>query len=153
MRAKIFLAALALTLVVFPVAAQREALEVGKIFDQQKQIRSGVQSGAGPYKDMSANVRNQLLTKQDDLFSMLEGKRTTDELSEQQKIQAFNTLEWIEATVNQAEDDQLVCERRQILGSNRKERVCRTMAQIKRERENARTQIESRGICSDCKSN
>lgn len=153
MRAKIFLAALALTLAVFPVAAQREALEVGKIFNQQQQIRSGVQSGTGRYKDMPQSTRDQLLTKQDGLFSMLDGKRTTDELSEQQKVEAFNTLEWIEATVNQAEDEQMVCERRQILGSNRKERVCRTMAQMKRERELAREQMDSRGVCSDCKSN
>jgi len=153
MRARIFLATLALTLIGFPVAAQREALEVGKIFNQQQQIRSGVQAGTGRYKDMPQSTRNQLLTKQDDLFSMLDGKRTTDELSEQQKIQAFNTLEWIEATVNQAEDEQMVCERRPILGSNRKERVCRTMAQMKREREQARIQMESSGICSDCKGN
>lgn len=153
MRVKIFIAALVLSLAGFPVVAQREALEVGKIFNQQQQIRSGVESGTGRYKDMPKNTRDQLLTKQDMLFSMLDGKRTTDELSEQQKIQAFNTLEWIEATVNQAEDDQMVCERRPILGSNRKERVCRTMAQMKREREAARAQIESQAICSDCKGN
>ena len=145
MRAKIFITTLVLSLIGFPVLAQREALEVGKIFNQQQQIRSGVQSGTGPYKDMPKNTRQQLLTKQDMLFSMLDGKTTTDELNEQQKIEAFNTLEWIEATINEAEDDQLVCERRQILGSNRKERVCKTMAQIKRDREDARNRIDSRG--------
>ena len=146
MRAKVFIASLVLSLVGFPVLAQREALEVGKIFNQQQQIRSGVQSGTGFYKDMPKNKRQQLLTKQDILFSMLDGKRTTDELNEQQKIEAFNTLEWIEATINEAEDDQLVCERRPILGSNRKERVCKTMAQIKRERQDTRNTIDAGGL-------
>lgn len=130
-----------------------KVMQIKDIKTQQAEIRAGVEAGTGPYKNLSTDTRNQLLTRQAQMLSILDGKQSTDQLSEDQKTEVFNTLEWIEATVNHAEDERIVCERRQILGSTRKERVCKTVAQLRQEREAAREQMDQRGGCSDCRGN
>jgi hypothetical protein len=44
----------------------------------------------------------------------------------------------------------MVCERRKTIGSNRKERVCMTAAQMRAQREATRDNIDRRGVCEDC---
>ena len=130
-----------------------KVMQIKDIQTQQAEIRAGVEARSGRYKDLSSDTRNQLLTKQAQMLSILDGKQSTDQLSEDQKTEVFNTLEWIEATVNNSDDERMVCERRQILGSTRKERVCKTVAQMRQEREAAREQMDQRGGCSDCRGN
>lgn len=134
-------------------STERSAQLIDDIRTQQAQIRSDVESRTGPYKEWSDAQRHELLAKQQRMLHTLEGKRSTDDLTEQQKIDVFNTLEWIESVTNDAEDDRMVCERRPILGSHRMERVCKTEAQWAREREAARRALEARGTCPDCKTN
>ncbi|RDZ26784.1 hypothetical protein [Lysobacter silvisoli] len=141
---KFVLAALILGALTAPqaFAADYAAQEAQAIRNQQAEIRAGVEARSGRYKDMSGETRATLLTKQSEVLRTLEGKQSTAELTEQQKIDVFNSLEWIEAAINNADDERLVCERRAVLGSNRKERVCRTASQMRAERELARRQIE-----------
>ena len=87
------------------------------------------------------------------MLALLEGKQSTQELSEDQRDEVFNTLEWIEATVNRAESERMICERRPVLGSNRKERVCKTAAQMQADRDAARERMDNRDVCSDCRAN
>lgn len=133
-------------------SADRNTLQAESIRSQQAQIRSGVEARTGRYKDLSADTRSQLLSKQGEVLRLLEGKQTTDDLNEAQKTEVFNALEWIEAAINRTDDERLVCERRQILGSTRKERVCKTVAQMREERDAARNRMDVRGACMDCKS-
>lgn len=134
-------------------SVDRNVLQAEAIRSQQAEIRSGVESRTGRYQDLPADTRSQLLTKQVEVLRMLEGKQSTDDLNESQKTEVFNALEWIEAAINKTDDDRMVCERRQILGSTRKERVCKTVAQMREEREAARNRMDTRGGCMDCKSN
>lgn len=134
-------------------SVDRNALQVESIRSQQAEIRAGVESRTGRYRDLTADTRSQLLAKQGEVLRTLEGKQSTDELNEAQKTEVFNALEWIEAALNKSEDERLVCERRQILGSTRRERVCKTVAQMREERDAARNRMDSRGGCADCKSN
>lgn len=128
-------------------------LMLDDIRTQQNEIRDGVESRTGRYKDLSASERNELLSKQARMLQTIEGKHSTDELNAQQKTEVFNTLEWIEAVVNNDDEERMVCERRPVLGSTRKERVCKTAAQWRVEREAARNMMDSRGSCMDCRSN
>ncbi|MFC3814343.1 hypothetical protein [Lysobacter sp. GCM10012299] len=144
---------LALTLPAFASVDSR-VLMVDDIRTQQREIREGVEAGTGPYKDLTSSQRSELLTKQDRMLRTIDGKKSTDELNEDQKTEVFNTLEWIEAVVNKSDDDErMVCERRPILGSTRKERVCKTQSQWRAEREAARNVMENRRICQGCASN
>ncbi|UNK48115.1 hypothetical protein MNR01_10030 [Lysobacter sp. S4-A87] len=129
-------------------------LMIDDIRTQQHEIREGVEAGTGPYKDLTPDQRSELLSKQDRMLRTIDGKTSTDELNEAQKTEVFNTLEWIEAVVNKSNDDErMVCERRPILGSTRKERVCKTQAQWQAEREAARNMMEGRRACQGCVSN
>lgn len=129
------------------IAADSPSLDLDAVRAQQAEIRAGARAGSGVYENLPEAKRNELMARQDRMLTMIEGKQSADDLSEGQKLELFNTLEWIEATVNRAEDGRMVCEVRKILGSNRRERVCRTVAQIRAEREHAREQLERGGMC------
>ena len=157
MRAIRFVFAIVLSLALTAPAAfasvDSRVLMLDDIRTQQHEIRDGVEARTGRYKDLSASERNELLSKQARMLETIEGKHSTEELNDQQKTEVFNTLEWIEAVVNNDGEDRMVCERRPVLGSTRKERVCKTASQWREEREAARNMMDSRGSCMDCKSN
>ena len=157
MRAIRFVSAVVLGLALAAPAAfasvDSRVLMLDDIRSQQTEIRDGVEARTGRYKDLSSTERSELLTKQARMLQTIEGKRSTAELNDQQKTEVFNTLEWIEAVVNNDGDERMVCERRPVLGSTRKERVCKTAGQWREEREAARNMMDSRGGCMDCKSN
>ena len=156
MRLPRLLPALILGLMLVPAAfasVDRKVMLVNEIRSQQQEIRSEVVARKAPYNGLSKSQRDELLSKQSRLMSLLDGKQSTEDLNEEQKTEVFNTLEWIEAVVNNSEEERMVCERRAVLGSNRKERVCKTAMQWREEHEAARRQMESHGVCRDCRSN
>lgn len=117
------------------------SLSLESVRTQQAEIRAGVQSGSGIYASVSAMDRGVFLDRQARMLRMIDGKQMSGELSDQEKTELFNTLEWIEATVNQTQDEQMVCERRAVLGSNMKERVCMTVRQKREATERARQEL------------
>lgn len=123
------------------IASSGQALDLDAIRTQQAEIRAGANAGTGLYKDMSESTRLQLLSRQERMLSIIRGKASADQLTEDQRMEVFNELEWIEATINDAEDERMVCERRKKLGSNRRERVCMTVAQQRELRERAREDL------------
>lgn len=108
------------------------------ILSQQQQIRAEATARTGRYKDMDESRRRDLFAKQDVVFRLLEGKQDSNELNEPQRVELFNALESIEATVNNARDEQMICEHVKQIGSNRPQKVCKTYAQREKEREKAR---------------
>lgn len=145
-------AALLLPLAASAGTDKPKPLEISEVVSQQQEIRADVVAGQGRYQDMPSHKRDELLRKQDALLRMLDGKQTADQLSAEQRMQAFNTLEWIEATINNEEDERMVCTREKTIGSNRVARVCKTTAQIEAEREQVRNNFDrgcSTGICID----
>ena len=132
-------------------AADRKPLAIAAITSQQAEIRTGVQAGTGRYKDMPTRTKEELLSRQAAVLTIVDGKTSSDELSEEERLLVFNDLEWIEAAINNADSDRMVCTREKTLGSNRMQRVCKTMAQIEAEREFVRRNAASgcgAGVCS-----
>ena len=119
-----------------------QPLKLGAIVSQQTQIREQVLAGEGRYKDMPQKTRDELLEKQAALLQMIGDKRDPVDLSHEQRLQAFNTLEWIEATVNQEPEEHMVCTRERRTGSMRVTTVCKTQRQINEDRDRARKQME-----------
>lgn len=150
---KSLMLSVALSMIAFPAAWAEQALDVSDIVGQQQRIRAEIESKTGPYGSLPAARKDELLARQMSLLAMLEGKRTTDELSESERVAAFDTMEWIEsaapigrsAVAEESADERMVCERRQILGSNRKERVCMTAGQMKLQRERAQERMYKSG--------
>lgn len=121
-------------------AATPKPLVVDDVVAQQAQIRSDVLASGGKYRGLSATTQVELLQRQESLLAMLKG-RQHDDLTEAERIEAFNTLEWIEATLNKASGERMICRRERTVGSNRITRICRTEAQLAAERERSREQM------------
>jgi hypothetical protein len=116
---------------------------------QQRQIRSEIEAREGRYKDMPSVKRASILRNQEILFALLEGRASIEELNVEQRTEAFNALQSINAAITSREDERMVCEKRKPVGSNQVERVCRSLAQIKADREAARTNMQvNQGICN-----
>lgn len=143
------LTAVAALLLPMALHAGSKTLVIEDIVSQQEQIRADVVATKGRYADMPPHKRDELLGKQASLLRMLEGKQSADELTEDQRMQAFNTLEWIEAAINDEEDERMICVRERTIGSNRITRTCRTEAQWTEARERARELLLNRGACSN----
>jgi hypothetical protein len=123
-----------------------DSLSLDAVRSQQIEIRAGVEARSGIYQQLSPSDRNEVLSRQGRLLRMIEGKKASGELNEPDKIWLFNTLEWIEATVNQTEDDRMICEHRKVLGSHHKKRVCMTAAQRREALERAREELDQAAI-------
>lgn len=144
------LAVIATVMLAGTAHAAHTPLDISKVVSQQEQIRADVMARKGRYKDMPSATRDELLSKQHKLLEMLDGKKTPGDLTEDQRMSAFNTLEWIEAAINNDQDERMVCTRERTVGSNRITRVCRTESQMKEARERARDQMLSSGrACGD----
>jgi hypothetical protein len=133
-------------------AAANAPVNIDAIRAEQAEIRKALTSKNGPYEAMPEEARSAVLARQAALLRMLEGRSTTAELSEDEKVEAINAVAWIEAKLIDAKDNRVVCEMRKTLGTNRKERLCMTVRQQREQREAAREQL-SRGVCEECKAN
>lgn len=109
--------------------------DLGAIRAQQLELRSDIQAGSGPFKDMNSAERRRLAERQARLLALLEGKDSIDELDETARLDAFNLLQEINAAVTGVEGDQLVCEYVRKTGSHRKTKQCMTMAERRRAQE------------------
>lgn len=109
--------------------------------NEQAEILARVKAKTGAFADLSARDRKQMVERQTRMLKMIEGKKTTEELQETEKLELSNTLEWVDATVKRADDERMVCERVRVIGSNMKERVCMTVAQKREAGERARDDL------------
>lgn len=120
-------------------AGSDKALDLDKVVEQQQQIRKDLLAAGGKYRGMSAAQQAELMRRQDKLFRTFEGKESAADLTEDQRMAAFNDLEWIEAALNKGEaGERMICRRERTVGSNRVTRICRTQEQMDAERERAR---------------
>ena len=138
----------ALALASFTVAADRSAplkpLDLTAIMTQQKQIQEDIIAQRGPYKELPDTKRVGLLSRQASMMRLIDGKTSMTELSPDQQVEVFNTLEWMEVAINQDSDDErMVCRREKALGSTRTTRICRTAAQEREAKERAREEFEN----------
>jgi hypothetical protein len=117
------------------LAKEHPNTSAAAIRQQQQEIRAEVVAGQGRYKDMPSDKRAQLLSHQDRVPALLADVDFTTELPEADQIAAFNGLEAIEAIVNAAEDERMICERFKPVRSNRPQTRCRTVAQRRAGRE------------------
>jgi len=122
----------------------RPNLEVTAILTQQQEIRGEATARKGRYKDMKEGTRQELFANQEVVRHLLEGKTYTTDLPEHEQIKVVNALESIQAIVNKAEDERLICERHKPVGSHRTKTLCMTVAQRDAEQEAGRKQVNYR---------
>jgi hypothetical protein len=149
MRSAVFAVALLLAGLPAFAADQKPDNDARAILAEQAQIRSEAMARKGRYKDMPEAQRTELFAHQDTVTRLLQDVDKPSDLSENEKLAVFNALEAVEAIVNKAEDERMVCVREKPLGSNRPERVCKTVAQRREEKLKADGAVRSTVTCQD----
>lgn len=138
---------LAVALLAAPAAesADQSNLDASAIRTQQQQIRADAMARKGPYAKLSPKQQRELQHQQDRVSQLLRSDvQQTTELPETDQVALFNALEAIEAIVNNAEDERLVCERHKPVGTNRPRTVCKTAAQRAAQRDASQERVIER---------
>jgi hypothetical protein len=116
-------------------AGSRPSDRVSDIVSQQTQIRADVKAEKNGWDNIAADKRQELISKQDQLMLLIDGKQTLDDLAPADHATAVQTLEWIDALAAKADDERMVCTRERATGTNRVTKVCRSAGAMKKQRE------------------
>ena len=109
---------------------------------QQTELRAQVAADEDLYGHMDERQRQDLVSRQDRVLQLLDGKQSFDELNENDQLEVFNALEWIKGAVNDAQGQRMICTREAKVGSHRKVKVCKTAEQREREHEEAQRKLQ-----------
>lgn len=115
--------------------------DLDQIVAHQIELKEQLVAGAGMFRTMPARQREELIARQERLLRLIGDRSTVSELSDSERLHAFNELEWIASAVSGGEDDRIVCRREQTTGSHRLQSNCRSVRQMREEREAAREQL------------
>lgn len=107
------------------------------IAEQQTDLRRLVLNGEGVFAGMDSNRRASLAARQLRVIRMLDGIHSLAELPPGQRVQLFNDLEWIKATILRAENDRKFCEFTTTVESHRRVLVCTNSQDEQHRRERA----------------
>lgn len=121
-------------------SGEPKPFDSASVLEQQKQIRSDVDAGRGDYAKLDTAKRDELRTRQDRLGQLLQG-RSYEQLSPAERDQAHQDLTWIgqaggTATASADPEEKVVCQRVRSIGSNRVEKVCKSVSQRREEQKN-----------------
>lgn len=121
-------------------SGEPKPFDTASVLEQQKQIRSDVDAGRGDYAKLDPAKREELRTRQDRLGQLLQG-RSYEQLSPAERDQAHQDLAWIgqaggSATASADPEEKVVCQRVRSIGSNRIEKVCKSVSQRREEQKN-----------------
>lgn len=115
-----------------------EPFDVQTVLDEQTQIDKDIEAGTGPYAQLDDISMQELRERQRKLVAMLQGHQY-DDLNEAQRTRARTHMVFIKY-LGKTDDDQLICVRKRTTGSNRVERVCKLVAQLRDETKNSKDQ-------------
>jgi len=120
-----------------------------KIRSQQNALAADL--NAGKTGDLTPRQIGAIRRSQKEIFATTEGKSSLDELSIDEKVRLENALERINAEVKGgrlAKDQQEVCWRERMSGSQMKSTRCGTEAERRQAREGARDFLEKPKVCA-----
>ena len=122
---------LALALASFAVGAQQSSqderiVDIESFLAQQREIRADM-AGAKKFKHVTDYDKRRLYAAQDQIFTLLTGRTSTDELDSDQLVALYNAQEVVNSVLAEAELDRPICERQTVLGSRRIQTVCLTV--------------------------
>lgn len=129
------------------LAEPAKVLDVATFLEQQRDVREDFQHSK-KFKHVDAAAKARLYRAQDEIFVLLEGKRSVDELSTDQRIALFNAQETVSTVLLDAELDREVCKREKMVGSHRATLVCLTVREQRAMKEMARDMLMAPRVCS-----
>jgi hypothetical protein len=102
--------------------------DVARFLDYQRDVRDDVESSK--FKHMDESSKERLFAAQDEIFGLLKGRKSIDELSHEQQIELYNAQNLVAGILTDAELDRPVCKREKRVGSNMATTVCTTKRQM-----------------------
>lgn len=120
-----------------PVKAEQSPRSVAGIIEEQRAVREDILRLEGGWAAIAEAKRAAVIERQDSVLKRLSDIDTLEQLDPTQLTTLSNDLEWIRSVALDAEGERIVCTRERKTGSNRVERVCRTAAQVERDRRDA----------------
>lgn len=142
---------LAITLASFAAGAE-QATQAGRILDiesflaQQQEIRDDM-AGSKKFKHVTDYDKRRFYSAQDQIFTLLTGRTSTDELNSDQLVALYNAQEEVNAILTDAELDRPICERETVVGSRRVVTVCLTVRERRDLQQNARQTMLKNRTC------
>lgn len=128
---RLYALACAVLLTIAPVAMSADApTRTADILAQQQTIRADLKAKRDRYANMPRDARKSVLSDQEKLGRLLEGKTDTSQLASADQAEVRRLMARIEATINNNQSERLVCTQEARTGSNYVIRVCRTPAEI-----------------------
>jgi len=132
------------------MATAQEAVDkLADIRTQQQELKGQLE--AGELSHLTKRQQNAIGRAQTDVFAIIDGKQSLDELNISEKVRLENALESINANFvgsNAAGRDQLVCKRVALSGTGMKTTRCAPQAEWDQVRETSRGSLEKRWVCT-----
>jgi len=119
--------------VVAPADAAKK-LDIDSFVVQQQAIRADIESGR-KYKDMDNEWKERLFRAQDEMFSLLEGRGSIDDLDQDEVIDVYNAQNIVNALLTDSELERDVCRRITTVGTHRVGIACYSAREWRRIKE------------------
>jgi hypothetical protein len=120
--------------------------DVAKFLDYQRDVRDDVRSSK--FKHMDESSKEKLLAAQDEIFRLLKGRKSIDELSHEQQIELYNAQNLVVGILTDAELDRPVCKREKRVGSNMATTVCTTRRQMGEHKDDIQRSLRAPRTCN-----
>lgn len=120
--------------------------DVAKYLDHQRDLREDFRYSK-KFKHVDNENKERLYKAQDEVFMLLEGRKSVDELSPDQLIALYNAQGTINAVLTDAELDREICKREKTLGSHRSTLVCISVRDARRMKEEGKTMLMAPRVC------
>ncbi len=117
-----------------------------EILQMQHALRAKLESPSGEYSRFSESDIRKMEAAQDEVFHILAGVNSIDQLNEGQKTELSNALDQVKATLLANENNRVICKIERKTGTNLTSRRCETVAQREANALEARRQIEHNEI-------
>jgi hypothetical protein len=114
---------------------------VAEILHVQKDLRSKLDNPTGEYSRFNEADIAKMRRAQDDVFQMLSGVTSLDQLNLDQKTSLSNSLDIIKATLLSDEGNRLICYRERKIGTNIVAKRCETVAEREARAKEAKEQM------------
>lgn len=122
------------------------ATTVPQILQMQHALRAKLESPSGEYSRFSESDIRKMESAQDQVFHILDGKTSVDQLNEGQKTELSNALDQVKATLLANENNRVICKIERKTGTNLTSRRCETVAQREANAAEARRMIDHKEI-------
>jgi hypothetical protein len=108
--------------------APEQPQTVSQILQFQHALRAKIDKANGEYSRFDEGQISRMKQAQDNVFRMLSGVNSLDDLTEDQKIEVSNSLDQVKAILLANEGNRLICYREKKTGTNLLTKRCETYA-------------------------